>query len=680
MLKPHPLDPLTALEINSAAALLKEHESGNSIHFKNIELLEPAKKQLKKYLRDERLGIKHGSDLARRVSVLYYYRGTAKLFRAVIDLSARSIEEIQSLNPRYHGQADMDEVLEVRDVCINHPKVIERIKRFKLPESFTVVCDTWPYGRDSAAATRRLAQCFLYAKDRSHPGANSYDNPLPFSPIIDYITKELVDIIELPCGDDHSTTTDLEYIPHEAKEWHHDLQTKPKRTDLKPLTVHQPQGPSFAIDGHLITWQKWRFRLGFNWREGMVLHDVTYDGRELFHRLSLSEMFVPYGDPRTPYSRKSVFDVGDIGAGVAANNLALGCDCLGLIKYFSFVISDSNGRPVERPNAVCMHEIDDGIGWKHTDNATKQVSIVRSRVLVLQTIITVGNYEYIFMWHFDQAAALHYRIQATGILSTVPISPGYTVPYGTNVNEGVMAPYHQHIFALRIDPAIDGDGNSFVEEDSVPMPFDKDNPVGVGYITKKNTLLESGYSEARPNRVHKIVNPSVINKVSKRPVAYAIHSPQKEMLLAHPDSWHAKRAKYALQPYWVTAHRDNELYAAGDYTYQSLPEDVDPASMTAPPRGDLASWAARRDNVDNEDIVVWHSISLTHNPRPEDYPVMPCETMTVSLKPSGFFEQNPALDVPQSTQRANRSVLYEQFKLSQEDSGRSCCEAKTSKI
>ena len=43
-------------------------------------------------------------------------------------------------------------------------------------------------------------------------------------------------------------------------------------------------------------------------------------------------MFVPYGDPRYPYSRKSVFGVGDIGAGVAANNLALGCDYLGVIK------------------------------------------------------------------------------------------------------------------------------------------------------------------------------------------------------------------------------------------------------------------------------------------------------------------------------------------------------------
>jgi primary-amine oxidase len=303
------------------------------------------------------------------------------------------------------------------------------------------------------------------------------------------------------------------------------------------------------------------------------------------------------------------------------------------------VISNSLGNPTEKSNAICMHEIDDGIGWKHTNSRTGAVSIVRSRVLVLQTIITVGNYEYVFMWHLDQAAGLHYKIQATGILSTAPIDPGVIVPFGTNVNVGVMAPFHQHVFSLRIDPALDGDRNSLVEEDSIAMPWDKNNPYGVGYITTNRIVKESTSLEFAPNRVHKIINSSVINRTSGKPVAYAIHSPMKQMLLAHPDSWHGKRAKYALHPYWVTKHSDNELYAAGDYTYQSLPDT----------KSDLGGWAARNDNVEDADIVVWHSISLTHNPRPEDYPVMPCDTMTVSLKPSGFFEQNPALDVPQST-------------------------------
>jgi primary-amine oxidase len=216
-----------------------------------------------------------------------------------------------------------------------------------------------------------------------------------------------------------------------------------------------------------------------------------------------------------------------------------------------------------------MHEIDDGIGWKHTNSRTGAVSIVRSRVLVLQSIITVGNYEYVFMWHMDQAAGLHYKIQATGILSTAPIDAGATVPWGTNVNEGVMAPFHQHVFSLRIDPCIDGDNNTVIEEDSVAMPMGDKNPFGVGYVTESRVLSKSCFSDSAPNRTHKIINSSSINKSSGKPVAYAIHSPSKQMLLAHPNSWHGKRAKYAFHPFWVTAHRDNELYPAGDYTYQS---------------------------------------------------------------------------------------------------------------
>lgn len=114
----------------------------------------------------------------------------------------------------------------------------------------------------------------------------------------------------------------------ETSEYHPDLLPSP-RTTTKPLQVVQPEGPSFRVDGQKVDWEKWTFRVGFNYREGLTLHDIRYDGRSLFYRLSLAEMFVPYGDPRAPYPRKGAFDLGNDGAGVNANNLQLGCDCLG---------------------------------------------------------------------------------------------------------------------------------------------------------------------------------------------------------------------------------------------------------------------------------------------------------------------------------------------------------------
>ena len=73
-------------------------------------------------------------------------------------------------------------------------------------------------------------------------------------------------------------------------------------------------------------------RVSFNPREGGVLHDIKYDGRSVLYRLSMSDMTVPYADPRPPFHRKMAFDFGDGGFGNCTNNLTLGCDCLGVIK------------------------------------------------------------------------------------------------------------------------------------------------------------------------------------------------------------------------------------------------------------------------------------------------------------------------------------------------------------
>ncbi|KAK2043952.1 copper amine oxidase [Colletotrichum somersetense] len=396
-------------------------------------------------------------------------------------------------------------------------------------------------------------------------------------------------------------------------------------------------------------------RVGLNYREGMTLHDVRFGGRSLFYRLSLAEMFVPYGDPRFSYPRKAAFDLGNDGAGINANNLKLGCDCLGHIKYFDGWLSTSAGEPLKMPNVICCHEIDDGILWKHTNFRTGNAVVTRSRVLVLQTIITVSNYDYIFLFYFQQDGSIFYEVRATGIMSTVPIDLETRVPWGTVVAPGVLAPYHQHIFCLRIDPTIDGHRNSLIVEETHPIPFtgesDSYNPFGVGFVTKSEIInKEVGMDlDLNTNRTFKIVNESVINSRTGTPVGFKLLPHYSQLLLAHPSSWHGKRAEYAAHAVWVTRHRDEELFPAGKLTMQSTGGDG------------IASWIQQRkrdgeSGVRNEHIVVWHAFGPTHNPRSEDWPIVPCEEI-VGLKPVNFFERNPALDVPISSQEQNRSVL-----------------------
>lgn len=203
----------------------------------------------------------------------------------------------------------------------------------------------------------------------------------------------------------------------------------------------------------------------------------------------------------------------------------MGCDCLGLIKYLDGCVVTKDGKPAPRPNAICVHEVDNGIQWKHTNHRTGNATAVRKRQLVLQSIITVANYEYIFMWYFDQSGELTYETRATGILSTQPIDKDAKVPWGTRVADGVMAPNHQHLFNLRIDPAVGGHKNSFASTDTIPLPWDEDlNPLGHGFITQENILDRAGTVEddISKGRVFKILNENVQNPVSLTPIGYKL--------------------------------------------------------------------------------------------------------------------------------------------------------------
>ncbi|GFF39116.1 copper amine oxidase 1 [Aspergillus udagawae] len=658
---PHPLDPLSPAEISVAVRHLNNAYPSDKLVFRVVTLLEPPKAQMIPYLEAERSG-KRDVTAPKRSAFVQFYKNTTADFREVhLELGTGNITKEKDLAGR-HSYVDTDEMQAAEDACIASAEVQEAIRLLELPEEAAVCIEPWTYGTDGMNdMSERIIMCYFYMRLGNHGDANHYAYPLDICVEMsgDLTVKR---VLSLPLGEHDRTglVSEVGVKPfdrnkiHHTSEYHPDLVNE-RRTTTKPYQVVQPDGPSFQVHGNLLTWEKWRMRVGFNYREGLTLHDITYDGRTVFYRLSLSEMFVPYGDSRAPYPRKAAFDLGSNLAGVNSNNLKLGCDCLGHIKYFDGYHHTSAGDPIVLPNVVCCHEIDDGILWKHTNYRTQNAVVTRSRVLVLQTIITVGNYEYIFAFHFTQDASVNYEVRATGILSTAPINLGQTVPYGTIVAPGVMAPYHQHLFSLRIDPAIDGHKNSLMVEESHAMPFNDPgvhNPFGVGYTTV-NHIVESETPldlDVTRGRVFKIINENVKNPMSGGPVGYKLVPHYSQMVLAHPSSYHFKRSEFAEHAVWVTRYSDEERYSAGEHTMQSLGGEG------------IATWIRSRPApvcVRSEDIVIWHTFGTTHNPRVEDWPVMPAEKMTVSLKPVNFFWRNPALDVPVSSQEDNKSVLVQ---------------------
>ena len=129
-------------------------------------------------------------------------------------------------------------------------------------------------------------------------------------------------------------------------------------------------------------------------------------------------MVVPYGDPGAMHGWKNAFDAGEWGLGRMANSLKLGCDCLGVIHYFDAVLATEQGEPYTVEHAICLHEEDYGILWKHVDQRGGTDEVRRSRRLVVSFIATVGNYEYGFYWYLYLDGNIQLEVKLTGIVST----------------------------------------------------------------------------------------------------------------------------------------------------------------------------------------------------------------------------------------------------------------------
>ena len=349
-------------------------------------------------------------------------------------------------------------------------------------------------------------------------------------------------------------------------------------------------------------------------------------------------MFVPYGDPAPTHYRKLVLDEGEYGIGMLTNSLELGCDCLGEIRYLDGVVNDNDGRAMVIPNAICLHEEDGGIAWKHTDFRTGHGEVRRMRRMVISSIVTVGNYEYGYFWYLYQDGSLEYQVKLTGVMSTGALPPGAAAPaHGTLVAPGMYGPHHQHFFNVRLDMAVDGPANRVYEVSPVALPEGPGNPVGNAWRAEE-TLIESeaaGARDADPlgGRFWKVVNDGARGELGQ-PSGYKLLPEHSIAAFCHPGSPVARRAAFITRQLWVTAYDRDELFATGDYPNQSAGG------------GGLPAFVEQDRPLVDTDVVLWYTFGTNHVVRPEDWPVMPVHPIGFRLLPCGFFAGNPALDNP----------------------------------
>jgi primary-amine oxidase len=629
MNRPHPLSPLSVAEVDEAVALVRAID-GVSAHlqFVSVEAREPDKADYLAW-RDA-----NGSRPEREAFVVFLDADARRGVEAVVSLDHHRMVRHSMLAADVQPAVHIEEFIRAGEAVLRDPGYIAALAARGITDTSRVHIEAWAAGSFEPRGGRYARAIAWLTEDAE--ADNQYARPLyGLVAAVDLHTMQVVRI------DDHAPGT-----PPPTKAWpYHDAAGRPYRNDVKPIVITQPDGPSFTLDDdRRVRWQNWDLLVGFHPREGLVLHDISYqdrgERRQICHRASIAELVIPYGDPNPTVNFKNVFDTGEYGMGPLVNSLALGCDCLGEIRYLDVVSNTFDGVAELISQGICIHEEDDNMLWKHT-HWTGRVDRARSRRLVISTFATVGNYEYGYFWYFHQDGSWQFEAKLTGIVHTAGTAVGSAAaersPHSLPLGDGFVTSAHQHFFCARLDVDIDGTVNTASQVEYVGDPWGPDNPDGAAFREVVSVFERESQAQVdvcgETARRFRIASSARANRIGDR-TAYELMPGENVKPMAQPDSALRQRARMLEHQLWVTPYRPDERYPAGEYPYQSAPGEGLPA------------WTAEDRELAETDVVLWYVFGAHHFPRLEDWPVMPVVNIGFHLRPVGFFDQNPALDVP----------------------------------
>jgi len=624
----HPLDALTPAEYWAVFDALKasSHVDEKS-RYSLVNLREPPK--------DEVLKWKPGQPFRREALVVV--KQGARTFEAIADIVGRKIiswKEVEGVQPNL----TQEEIRTTDEAVKANPEWQAAMRRRGIADYETVEClglSPGYFGTPEEQG-RRLQR--VICTDR-HGVWNAEGRPIEgLITVWDANERKVLRVI------------DTGAVPVPRGRVDYDIESVgPPREIPTPITVQQPLGPSFRLDDHQVSWQKWNLHFRTDPRVGLVITNVAYaDGdrvRSILYEGALSEIFVPYMDPSEGWYHWTYFDAGEYIHGFASS-LEPGADCPENAVFFDEVYANERGIPQRRPRAACLFERYAGdFAWRHSAGPN-QVESRKRRDLVLRTIATFGNYDYVFDWVFLQDGTIKVLVGATGIDAVKAVAsrtaaddargdPADT--YGRFVAENTVAVNHDHFFCFRLDLDVDGAGNSFVREQLKTERLSADHPRKSLWVAEPQVarVEQEAKLHMRMDQpaLLRVINPNVKGPLGY-PVGYEIRPGHNAASLLLPEDYPQRRAGFTDYQLWVTPYRENERYAAGDYPTQSKGGDGLPA------------WTSSNRPIENTDIVVWYVVGLHHIARSEDWPVMPTAWHEFELRPFNFFSRNPALDLP----------------------------------
>jgi primary-amine oxidase len=621
----HPLDALSAEEIATAMRVLRAAGHADmATRFPLIALDEPDKAAV--------LAWRPGQPFARKAFVIA--RRERTVYEGLVDLAAGKLERWDAV-PNVQPATGVEEWRDARRITMADAAWRAAMQRrgYDPIQPEKLFCAPLPAGStgDPTEEARRLVRVICFDTAGT---PNVWGRPIEgLHAVVDLDERQVIRVVDTG--------------PVPVSRETHALQGTPKKL-TRPLN-EALQDAHLTIEGGLTRWHQWSFHHRLDRRAGLIASLLRYrDGdhdRMVLYRGSLAEMFVPYMDADPGWAFRAWLDVGESDFGFMASPLNPGIDCPAGAAFLDAVLADSHGEPRVGKSVICLFERDTGAPlWRHAEGVNASYAGRPAVELVMRTIESIGNYDYIIDWVLTEAGGIRIEVGATGIDAVKGVmarnmaDPAATkdTQTGMLVAPNLVAVNHDHFLSFRLDVDIDGAANTLVRQRLVPQPGAEMAAGRSLWRVVEESIVAEGPPTAGEHagaEVWRIVNLNVTNRLGQHP-GYELRTGHSATSLLPPEDPAQHRAAFSAAPLWVTAYDPKELYAAGMYPNQSKGGDGLPA------------YAARRRPIENADIVLWATMGFHHLPRPEDWPVLPTVWHSLSLMPYGFFDRNPSLEPP----------------------------------
>ena len=629
---PHPLNPLTAAEIEATVAVIKgsgHYHAG--LRFTEITLVAPPKEEVWKAV------LSGAAGAVPRRAAFTVLDGSA-VIEGSVDLATRAVLRWQPVEGA-QGMVLLDDFTTVQTAVQASPEYARALAKRGITDIARVVGTplTVGYfdGKDGLREQGRLLKVVSYLDVGD---GNYWAHPIEnLVAVVDLAQKKVIRI------------EDQAVIPVPLKPTPYDGRDRKLAAAPKPLEITEPEGKNYAIAGNTLHWRNWDLHLRLDSRVGLVLSTVTYNDkgtrRKVMYEGSLGGMIVPYGDPDGGWYFKAYLDSGEYGMGTLTSPIQRGQDAPQNAVLLDATIADYTGAPTRVPRAIAVFERYAGPEFKHQEMGQPNLSVER-RELVVRWISTVGNYDYIFDWVFAENGTIGINAGATGIEAVKGVvtrtmadaTAAEDTRYGTLIDHNLVGTTHQHIYNFRLDLDVDGERNSLTEMEPVVLPNTRGGPrTSTMQTTRRIAATEREAAQKfDPSTIRLLSNPGKFNKLGN-PVSYQLipyaggtHPIAKGANFAG-DEWINRRLSFMDRQLWVTRYNPDERFPEGLYPNRSGRDTG------------LGAFVADDQSIVDSDDVVWLTTGTTHVARAEEWPIMPTEWVHVLLKPWNFFDETPTL-------------------------------------